>query len=97
VEFPGRVLITAESAGRREVLLDTLRGYGLRPVMCSGWAEFLAREDALLALTIAPLEQGLWLTDPPLAIIAESQLYGERVRQVRRRVQAAILKLLFAT
>jgi len=88
VEFPGRVLITAESAGRREVLLDTLRGYGLRPVMCSGWAEFLAREDALLALTIAPLEQGLWLTDPPLAIIAESQLYGERARQVRRRVQS---------
>jgi transcription-repair coupling factor (superfamily II helicase) len=31
VEFPGRVLIAAESAGRREVLLDTLRGYGLRP------------------------------------------------------------------
>jgi transcription-repair coupling factor (superfamily II helicase) len=88
VEFPGRVLITAESAGRREVLLDTLRGYGLRPVICSGWAEFLAREDVLLALTIAPLEQGLWLTEPPLAIIAESQLYGERVRQVRRRVQS---------
>jgi transcription-repair coupling factor (superfamily II helicase) len=28
------------------------------------------------------------LTEPPLAIIAESQLYGERVRQVRRRVQS---------
>lgn len=87
-EVTGRVLITAESAGRREVLLDTLRGYGLRPVLCSGWAEFLARDDAPLALTVAPLEQGLWLTDPPLAVIAEAQLYGERVRQVRRRVQS---------
>jgi len=87
-EFPGRALITAESAGRREVLLDTLRGYGLRPVICSGWAEFLAREDAPLALAVAPLEQGLWLTEPPLAVIAESQLYGERARQVRRRVQS---------
>jgi len=87
-EFPGRTLIAAESAGRREVLLETLRGYGLQPVMCADWTEFLAREEARLALTVAPLEQGLVLTEPPLAIIAESQLYGERVRQARRRVQS---------
>ncbi|MBL8254107.1 MAG: transcription-repair coupling factor, partial [Candidatus Competibacter sp.] len=84
-EFPGRVLFAAESAGRREVLLDTLRGYGLKLQVCESWTEFLAREDLRLALTVAPLEQGLLLTDPPLAIIAEPQLYGERVRQVRRR------------
>ncbi len=85
-EFPGRVLFAAESAGRREVLLDTLRGYGLQPKLCEGWAEFLAREELQLALTVAPLEQGLLLTEPPLTIIAEPQLYGERVRQARRRV-----------
>ncbi|MER2583334.1 MAG: transcription-repair coupling factor [Candidatus Competibacter sp.] len=84
-EFSGRVLFAAESAGRREVLLDTLRGYGLKLQVCESWTEFLAREDLRLALTVAPLEQGLLLTDPPLAIIAEPQLYGERVRQVRRR------------
>ena len=39
-----------------------------------------------LALTVAPLDQGLLLTDPPLAIIAEPQLYGDRARQTRRRV-----------
>ena len=83
--FPGRALIAAESAGRREVLLEALRGYGLRPVVCENWAEFLAREDVRLALTVAPLEQGLLLTEPPLALIAEAQLYGERARQVRRR------------
>jgi len=79
------------------VLLDTLRGYGLRPVVCSGWTEFLAREEIPLALTVAPLEQGLWLTEPPLAIIAEPQLYGERARQVRRRFKAGIPRPLFAT
>ncbi len=84
-DFPGRVLIAVESAGRREVLLETLRGYGLRPVVCEGWADFLAREDIRLALAVAPLEQGLLLTEPPLAIVAEPQLYGERARQVRRR------------
>ncbi len=83
--FSGRVLFAAESAGRREVLLDTLRRYGLKPSVCENWAEFLSREDLRLALTVAPLEQGLVLTEPPLAIIAEAQLYGERVRQARRR------------
>ncbi|MBE2295401.1 MAG: transcription-repair coupling factor, partial [Phycisphaerales bacterium] len=84
-KFPGRVLVAAESAGRREVLLNTLRDYGLRPTVCEGWQEFLAREDLRLALAVAPLEQGLLLTDPPLAVIAEPQLYGEWVRQRRRR------------
>ena len=87
-EFPGRALIAVESAGRREVLLETLRSYGLSPVVCGDWAEFLTREALRLALTVAPLEQGLILTEPPLAIIAESQLYGERVRQARRRTQS---------
>jgi transcription-repair coupling factor (superfamily II helicase) len=85
-DFPGRVLFAAESAGRREALLDTLRGHGLQPRLCEGWTDFLARKDLRIALTVAPLEQGLLLTDPPLAVIAESQLYGERVRQARRRV-----------
>lgn len=84
--FPGRVLFAAETAGRRELLLETLRGCGLQPVVRADWAEFLARADARLALTVAPLEQGLLLTEPPLAIIAEAQLYGERARQERRRV-----------
>jgi len=85
-DFPGRVLFAAESAGRREVLLETLRGYGLRPTVCESWADFLARDELRLALTVAPLEQGLLLTEPPLALIAEPQLYGERARQTRRRV-----------
>ena len=84
-DFPGRTLIAAESAGRREVLLDTLRGYGVQPIVCSGWAEFLARDEVRLGLTVAPLEQGLLLIEPPLAIITEAQLYGERARQTRRR------------
>ena len=85
-EFPGRVLFAAESAGRREALLETLRGHGLQLRVCESWAEFLAREDARLALTVAPLEQGLVLTEPALAVIVEGQLYGERASQARRRV-----------
>ena len=82
--FPGRILFAAESAGRRQALLESLYGYGLRPVPCGTWQEFLA-SDWPLAIAIAPLEQGLVLEEPALTIIAESQLYGERVRQTRRR------------
>ncbi len=79
-----RVLLAAESTGRREMLAEHLRGFGIRPQLLRGWAEFAAG-DASVGLTVAPLEQGLWLTDAELAIVTETQLFGERVRQERRR------------
>ncbi len=80
--FPGRVLFVAESAGRRELLLETLARHGLRPMPCAGWREFLDRDERLM-MTVGSLEQGLLLDG--LALIAESQLYGEWVPQSRRR------------
>ncbi len=38
-----------------------------------------------IGLCVAPMEQGLWLPQAGLAVITETQLYGERVRQERRR------------
>ena len=66
------------------MLNDHLHGFGIRPRQCDGWAAFLASQEPV-GLTVAPLEQGLWLLDPDLAIVTETQLYGERVRQERRR------------
>ncbi|HHJ14478.1 MAG TPA: transcription-repair coupling factor [Gammaproteobacteria bacterium] len=81
--FPGRILICAESAGRRETLADQLRGFGLAPRLFEGWPDFL-NSDAGLGLTVAPLEQGMWLdTEPPLALVTEARLFGERARQQR--------------
>ncbi|MCO6411159.1 MAG: transcription-repair coupling factor [Thiogranum sp.] len=83
--FPGRVLVCAESAGRREILGAQLREFGLNAPVADSWQEFLA-SPAPLSLTIAPLEKGVWLeTDPALAIITETQLFGERALQQRRR------------
>jgi len=85
---PGRrVLFVAESAGRREMLLENLRGFAIRPRACEGWEAFLASDEPL-GLTVAPLEQGLWLEKEDLALVTETQLYGERVRQDRRRRRA---------
>nr|WP_275973215.1 transcription-repair coupling factor [Pseudomonas marianensis] len=83
-EFPGRVLFTAESAGRREVLLELLARLKLRPQEVSGWPQFVTSQERL-AITIAPLDDGLLLQDPALALIAESPLFGQRIMQRRRR------------
>ncbi|BAN47856.1 transcription-repair coupling factor [Metapseudomonas resinovorans NBRC 106553] len=83
-EFPGRVLFSAESAGRREVLLEMLARLKLRPQEVEGWEAFVASGERL-AITIAPLDEGLLLDDPGLALVAESPLFGQRVMQRRRR------------
>ncbi|MHB1059660.1 MAG: transcription-repair coupling factor family protein, partial [Rhodanobacter sp.] len=39
--YPGRVLIAADSAGRREALIETLAAAGLKPQVVESWAAFL--------------------------------------------------------
>ena len=82
--YPGRVLLAADSPGRREVLGELLRGASLRAKLVDGWQAFLD-SDAKLAITIAPELAGLALDSPPLTILSESQLFGQRARQERRR------------
>ncbi|MEO5572909.1 MAG: transcription-repair coupling factor [Gammaproteobacteria bacterium] len=83
-KFNGRVLFAAETTGRRETLLELLKGCDLRPALFDDWPSFLAA-DARLGITVAPLEHGLLLDDPRIAVIAETQLFGDRVMQRRRR------------
>jgi transcription-repair coupling factor (superfamily II helicase) len=87
-EFGGRVLIAADSPGRREVLQEMLRAQGHTIAAVQSWDGF-ANGKAALALTVAPDLQGLTLTDPHLAIVSEAQLFGARARQERRRKRAA--------
>ncbi len=86
-EQPKRVLFVAESAGRREMLQAALRDLQIRPTVFDGWHTFLEAKDPI-GLCVARLEQGLWLANPGIALITETQLYGERVRQERRRRKA---------
>ena len=87
-EFQGRVLIAADSPGRREVLQEMLRANGHTATPVRGWDDFTSGK-ARLALTVAPDLQGLTLTEPHIAIISEAQLFGARARQERRRKRAA--------
>ncbi len=86
----GRILFTADSAGRRENLLGLLRDNGYSPTTYENWQAFLdAKPTSVLdiGLTIAPMENGLWIKgdDGSLAIIPEAMLFGQQVRQKRRR------------
>ncbi|MDA1107655.1 MAG: transcription-repair coupling factor [Proteobacteria bacterium] len=82
--FSGRVLLAAETSGRRETLIDLLKQAGLRPALFADWPDFLAGA-APLGITVAPLEHGLLLPEARIAVIAETQLFGEQVLQRRRR------------
>jgi transcription-repair coupling factor (superfamily II helicase) len=48
------------------------------------WKAFLGG-DARLAITVAPIENGMRLSCCRLAVVTESALFGERARQERRR------------
>ncbi len=79
-----RVLFCAESAGRRETLLEVLKQIDIKPTQFEHWQEFVD-STASLGIAVAPLDQGLWLTDQNLVLITEAQLFGNRIAQRRRR------------
>ncbi len=77
-EFPGRIMFAADTTGRREVLSETLRAFGIRPQRYETWHEYQT-SGASLGLAVLPLEQGFLVGDE-LAILTESQLFGGRAR-----------------
>jgi transcription-repair coupling factor (superfamily II helicase) len=80
----GPVLLCAESEGRKEILLDTLKKHDLRPVTVTDWADFIAQAIPF-GVVIAPVDRGLyWHSEQP-TLLTENQLFGERVAQRRRR------------
>jgi len=83
-EYPGRVLFTAESPGRRQMLRELLADHGIPVEPFESWREFL-RADGRLGLAIAPLEQGFRIPDSRIAVVPEAELLGERGRQRRQR------------
>ena len=82
--FLGRVLLVAESLGRRETLLELFGRHGLKPVTCDDYAAFVASDERIM-LSVAPLATGFILTQPHWAVITENELYAALVKQTRRR------------
>jgi transcription-repair coupling factor (superfamily II helicase) len=83
-EHPAPVLLCAESAGRREILLELLQTVSLTPAPCDSWDEFIQLGHRF-AVTTAPLDRGLYAGPDQPTLVCEAQLFGNRVAQRRRR------------
>ncbi|MDP2136147.1 MAG: CarD family transcriptional regulator, partial [Sulfuritalea sp.] len=81
----GRVLLLAESPGRRQTLADYLAEYGLKPVPCADFAGFLASTEPFM-LGVGPLSGGFLLDG--IAVVTENELYAATARPRGRRSEA---------
>ena len=72
--------MVAESAGRREIILELLKDKVAVKVV-DNYQEFINNLDDFntdcIALSVAPIERGLWLRDETggLCIISETQIF----------------------
>jgi transcription-repair coupling factor (superfamily II helicase) len=82
-----KILIVVETPGRREALEGVLSSSGIKTTQVQELRDFMIQSENSLGLTVAPLERGLTSRALGIEIICESQLYGERVFQRRRRSQ----------
>lgn len=94
--LPGRTVICAESSGRQQVLLEMLKDNDIAAVAINDWhsASPSGRLTDLSFKTPAavlrlPLAAGFRICEPDFAVIAEADLFAERVPQGRRRKRSS--------
>ncbi len=80
-----KVLVSADSPGRRETMSQYFAEYGLHPTAIQDFDSFLKSEEKFL-LAVAPLAHGFSLPAEGWAIVTEAELYAG---VVRRRGRAA--------
>ena len=78
------VLLSVESAGRREIILESLTKEGLQAEPVESWEIFQA-SGAPLGITVTNITRPLFTSPEAPALISEDQLFGQRVVQKRRR------------
>jgi transcription-repair coupling factor (superfamily II helicase) len=85
--FEGRVLVLAESPGRRETLLEYFNEHSLKPAVAETFAGFRDASENFM-LGVGPLHSGFMLAEPLLAIVTENELYAQQARPRRGREAA---------
>lgn len=85
--YPGGVLVAADSAGRREALMEVMQSAQLKPEVVHDFKAFLDKGPGVrsFAIAVAPLEDGFALESPRIAVLTERQLFPERANQPHRR------------
>ncbi|MFN4237786.1 MAG: transcription-repair coupling factor [Vogesella sp.] len=86
--YSGRVLIAAESLGRRETLFHFLQEHGIKAKAVDDWHSF-AHGKMALGLIHAPLFNGFELHQQQIAIVTEAELYQHIARSHGKRRKSA--------
>ena len=81
---PHRVLMLAESDGRRESLLDFLRASGVAPPMFDSLAEFEADGDERIGIATAALAAGFAWSERGIDFVTETELFATAPTTRRR-------------
>ncbi|KAG0161897.1 hypothetical protein DFQ30_004986, partial [Apophysomyces sp. BC1015] len=81
-----RVLLVAESAGRRETIAQLLAEHHLRASLVDSFDAF-AQSDTPFGLAVAPIASGFVLPAERIALVTETELYGPLARRAGRRRQ----------
>jgi transcription-repair coupling factor (superfamily II helicase) len=75
-----RVLIAAESPGRRETMASYFAEYDLKPDTCASFEDFVTKPSKCM-LGVAPLARGFALPVEGWAVVTEAELYAGVVRR----------------
>ena len=78
-----RVMVAAESPGRRETMAAYFAEYGLRASSCATYEEFQQGKSSF-ALCVSPLAHGFALPAEGWAVVTEAELYAGVVRRRAR-------------
>src|SRR5258707_8155531 len=81
-----KVLVAAESAGRRETMATYFAEYGLRPAKVENFQEFISSSENFV-LAISPLSHGFILPAESWAAVTEAELYAGVVRRPSRKAE----------
>ncbi|WP_072141360.1 transcription-repair coupling factor [Kingella kingae] len=88
--FDGKILVCAESLGRRETMSAFFRQHGLELQHVENWREFISTSSLQLGACVAPLSQGFRLPEN-MAVITENDLYQYVSKpRTRRRKHASV-------
>jgi transcription-repair coupling factor (superfamily II helicase) len=79
-----RVLLSAESPGRRETMISYLQDHGLSPSPTENFETFKDR----LSITVSPLANGFQIPAEGWAIVTEAELYAGTARRKSRGAKA---------
>ncbi|MDB5955760.1 MAG: mfd [Ramlibacter sp.] len=86
---PNQVLVLAESAGRRESLLDFLRASHLNLPAFESLAEFMA-SDEKLGIATAALASGFAWVEEAIDLVTETELFATTATVRRRKKQEQV-------